>query len=318
MKSQENSRAQSMRSLLIAWRDQHRKAASASATKLIDRPLGTALICLVVAVSLALPGILLVSIDRAEAAVSGFDQLAKVSLLLNATTSRAEADALKADIVLWPEVAQVDLIDRDQALDQLGRNSGLETLLGSLKTNPLPHVLSVTPVADDDLGAPLTALAERLDGLSGVAKVILDTQWLQRVELLLEAGWRLTLGLGMLMGAGALLVLGNILRLSIEARGEELAVISLIGGSAAFARRPFLYTGLFYGLGGGVLAALLLLVVISWLAGPVNQLLLLYQSSEVLTGPTLLGALILIAVGALLGWASAWVAVRRYLQQQSA
>lgn len=317
MKSQENSRTQSMRSLLIAWRDQHRKAASASATKLIDRPLGTALICLVVAVSLALPGILLVSLDRAEAAVSGFDQSAKVSVLLDATTSRAEADALKADIVLWPEVAQVDLIDRDQALDRLGRNSGLETLLGSLKTNPLPHVLSVTPVADD-LGAPLTALAERLDGLSGVAKVILDTQWLQRVELLLQAGWRLTLGLGILMGAGALLVLGNILRLSIEARGEELAVISLIGGSAAFARRPFLYTGLFYGLGGGVLAALLLLAVISWLAGPVNQLLLLYQRSEVLTGPTLLGVLILIAVGALLGWASAWVAVQRYLQQQSA
>lgn len=317
MKAQAKTHTRSMRSHLIAWRDQHRKAASASATKLIDRPLSSTLIWLVVAVSLALPGLLLVALDHLEAAVSGVDESANVSLLLDTTASRAEAEALKAEIADWPEVARIVLIDRDQALNQLGQDTGLEPLLGSLKTNPLPHVLSVMPVAAD-VGVPLSALATRLQSLPGVARVILDTQWLQRFELLLQTGWRFTVGLGLLMGAGSLLVLGNILRLAIEARSEELAVISLIGGSAAFARRPFLYTGLFYGLGGGLLAALLLMAVIGWLAGPVNQLFLLYHSNETLTGPTILGVMSLVAVGALLGWASAWVAVQRYLWQQTA
>jgi cell division transport system permease protein len=53
------------------------------------------------------------------------------------------------------------------------------------------------------------------------------------------------------------LVLGNTIRLAIESRRDEIVITKLVGGSNAFVRRPLLYTGLWFGLGGGIVAALL-------------------------------------------------------------
>ena len=113
----------------------------------------------------------------------------------------------------------------------------------------------------------MTELGQRVQTLSGVDRVIVDTRWVARLETALQAGWRWVLALGAVMLMGAVLVLGNTLRLAIEARKDEILVVNLIGGSPAFARRPFLYLGLWYGVGGGVVAALLLMMMAWWMAG---------------------------------------------------
>ena len=59
------------------------------------------------------------------------------------------------------------------------------------------------------------------------------------------------------LGLGVLAVIGNTIRLEIQQRRPEIEVTKLVGGSNAFVRRPFLYTGIFYGLGGALLAALI-------------------------------------------------------------
>ena len=61
-----------------------------------------------------------------------------------------------------------------------------------------------------------------------------------------------------MLGLGVLAVIGNTIRLEIQQRRPEIEVTKLVGGSNAFVRRPFLYTGVFYGLGGALLAALII------------------------------------------------------------
>jgi len=89
--------------------------------------------------------------------------------------------------------------------------------------------------------------------------------------------------------------------------------VKLVGGSNAFVRRPFLYTGLWYGVGGGVFAALLVGTGLWFLSAPVEQLAALYGSDFSLRGPGLIGSLNLVLVGGVLGLIGAWLAVSRHL-----
>ena len=107
--------------------------------------------------------------------------------------------------------------------------------------------------------------------------------------------------LALLLALGVLLVAGNTIRLAIASRREEILVIKLVGGTDAFVRRPFLYTGLWYGLGGAVVAWLLIVLVLLWLDGPVGELAALYQSDFRLAGLSVLDTLALAWGGATLG-----------------
>ena len=92
-------------------------------------------------------------------------------------------------------------------------------------------------------------------------------------------------------------------------------MLRLIGGSPAFIRRPFLYTGLYFGAGGGLLAGVMLWALTLWLAGPVNALFLLYDSPGQLYGPGWRYPLVLIVLGAVLGWLASWIASARYFRR---
>ena len=153
------------------------------------------------------------------------------------------------------------------------------------------------------------------DGLSTlvVAQAVLDMAWLQRLNSLMKLSRRLVLVVGVLLVLGVALILGNTIRLAIESRREEIVIVKLVGGSNAFVRRPFLYTGLWYGVGGGVLAAGLVAIAMWFLDQPVGDLALLYHSSWQLSGLGIMGALNLVILGGLLGLTGAWLAVTRHL-----
>jgi cell division transport system permease protein len=135
------------------------------------------------------------------------------------------------------------------------------------------------------------------------------------MQQLLALAERLVLALGLLLVLGVLLVVGNTIRLAIENRRDEIVVVKLVGGTNAFVRRPFLYTGIWYGVGGGLLAWILLMLAIGWLSGPVGQLATLYQSDFYLQGLGFSGSLAMLLLAALVGWIGAWLAVARHLGQ---
>ncbi|HQN40639.1 MAG TPA: cell division protein, partial [Pseudomonadales bacterium] len=109
-------------------------------------------------------------------------------------------------------------------------------------------------------------------------------------------------------------IVATTLRLTITNRRREIEVIKLVGGTAAFIRRPFLYTGLWYGLGGGMAALLLTGALLLWLRAPVQELAALYQSSFTPVGLGMHGTTILLLGSALLGVAGAWIAAERQLR----
>jgi cell division transport system permease protein len=297
---------------LNAWLQHHRLSAADSLSRVLDNPGSSILTWLVIGIALALPVGLNVALDNVSQVSAGWESPAQISLFLQGDVSGERARALEAELAERKDVSETRLVSRDEALEEFRTLSGFADVLASLQENPLPDLILVTPVAALDQRA-VSALRAELQGNNEVAEVVLDMEWLQRLNSLMELSRRLVLAIGGMLVAGVLLILGNTIRLGIESRRDEIVIVKLVGGSNGFVRRPFLYTGLWYGVGGGVLAALLVSAALWFLAEPIGSLASLYESAFRLQGLGLMGSLNLIMLGGLLGLAGAWLAVARHL-----
>lgn len=300
----------SLRQRYRAWLAHHRLSAADSLGRILDNPVASAMTWLVIGIALALPAALQVGLDNARAVSSSWTSPAQISLFLKHTLDPADGRALRDELTARPDIEAVVYLARDAALEEFRTLSGFADVLDSLERNPLPDLLLVTPAAD---GLPVERLHQQLSADERVAEAVLDMAWLQRLNTVVELSRRLVLALGVVLVAGVVLILGNTIRLAIEGRREEIVIVKLVGGSNAFVRRPFLYTGLWYGVGGGVFAALLVAAVLWFLDQPVRQLAQLYQSNFNLGGLGIMGSLNLVLLGGLLGLAGAWLAVSRHL-----
>ncbi len=292
-----------------AWLRHHRLSAADSLHRVLDNLLSSTLTWLVIGIALALPVGLNVGLDNVTTLSAGWDSPTQISLFLKNTVDSQAAEDLAREIAGRDDVAGARLVTREDALAEFSALSGFADVLASLDENPLPNLVLVTPA----VGAGAAELREALAAESAVAEAVLDMAWLQRLTSLMELSRRLVLAIGALLVLGVVLILGNTIRLAIESRREEILVVKLVGGSNAFVRRPFLYTGLWYGVGGGFFAALLVSAALWYLQGPVEQLAGLYQSEFSLRGLGLMGALNLLVLGGVLGLAGAWLAVTRHL-----
>ena len=114
----------------------------------------------------------------------------------------------------------------------------------------------------------IASLTQALRELPEVDIVQLDTEWVSRFHAMLDVVRRIVLLAAGLFALGILVIVGNTIRLDIENRRDEIEVTKLVGGSNAFVRRPFLYNGVWYGLGGGLIAWLVVTVAVTPARGP--------------------------------------------------
>ncbi|MCP5163223.1 MAG: cell division protein FtsX [Hahellaceae bacterium] len=291
----------------------HRKVAQESIQRLRQSPLITLMTWAVIGIALSLPTGFTVILSNFDQLGANWESSAQVSLFLKHEISEADARALAQTLKRHPMVADVAVITREQALADLKKQSDLGDVLGYLDSNPLPHVVVLTPTPASANSRSMASLRQSLENLNEVDRVQLDMLWVERLFAMISVIERGAWTLSLLFGLAVLLVIGNTTRLAIENRREEIVVVKLVGGTNAFVRRPFLYTGLWYGLGGGLVAALLVTVTLFWLSGPIDVLAQSYESGFRLSGLTFGSTLLLLSVSMLLGWLGAWLAVRRHL-----
>lgn len=294
------------------WVRHHRLSAADSLSRVLDKPLASLMTWLAIGIALALPVALDVALDNAGVLSDGWDSPTQISLFLADDVSDLQAQALAEEIAAREDVASTRFVSREDALVEFSALSGFGDVLASLDENPLPSLLLVDPAPGLD-SAATGGLRSLLADNPRVAEAVLDMAWLQRLNSLMALARRLVLAMGALLVLGVVLILGNTIRLAIENRRDEIVIVKLVGGSNPFVRRPFLYTGLWFGVGGGMMAALLVSAALWYLDGPVSELAALYQSNFSLGGLGLMGALNLVLLGGALGLVGAGLAVTRHL-----
>ena len=259
---------------------------------------------------------MLAALENINKFTSEFEHGAKISLFLAPQVSVKQATELQQSIQQHASIKLVELITPDQAMEEFKSRSGLQNALNSLTSNPLPVVLLAYP--KDEIARSPEKLARLIDELGKLKQVELsqfDIEWIKRLTALLELVTRAVWVIAFILGLGVFLVIGNTIRLAITNRQEEIRIIKLIGGTDAFVRRSFLYSGMLQGLLGGLLALLIIFLLFSFISAPTSSLSSMYGIAFSLDPLHLLPSLLLVSSGALIGWLSARVTVGVYLRQ---
>ena len=296
-----------------SWLRHHLGTAREALQRLKQSPISTLMTVAVLAIALALPGFLLTGLKNLQQLGSNWGGEPRVSLYLQSSLDDQQADRFSRSLLLRDDLLAVELVSREQALLEFSQSSGLGDLLGYLGENPLPATILVLP--RETSAAGLSAIQQRLQALPEVEEAVLDLAWVQRlasiVELLKRSAWVL----GGLLALTVLLVVGNTIRMTIGTRRDEIEVAKLVGATDAWVRRPFLYTGFWLGLIGGVTAWLLIQLSLMLIDTPARQLVALYQGEFELLGLGWVGSFILLLSSLMLGWLGAWLAVAKHLRE---
>jgi len=296
------------------WMARHANTAVGSLGRLARQPFASLMIVLVIAVTLALPAAINLIVKNARTVSGSWDNALDFSVFLQPSLSANEADKLAQLIGQRADVDAVDLILADDALAEFKQQSGFGAALDQLTDNPLPHTLVVRP-GPGNTSASLILLQEEINNLPETDHVQVDTEWVQRFHAILDIV-RQAIAIGAaLLGVAIVVIIGNTIRLDIENRREEIEVTKLIGASNAFVRRPFLWTGFWYGLLGGLLALALVYYGLYLLEGPVARLSGLYQSTIAISSLSLAECGAIIGIGVFLGLFGSWLTAARHMRR---
>lgn len=314
--------AQSLRVTDIAWRDRfgaylrhHRELARESLLRQLKTPLSSFMTYLAIGIALSLPAVLSVFLANAKLLANQWGDVNQISLYLKKDADRDKLFNLQQRLNERQDISVTQVISSEDALEEFKANSSFADALSYLSENPLPAVIVIRPSQEHLTIEQLEALASSLRQYPQIDQIQMDLTWLRRLNSMISLGDNVVWVLALLFGLSVLLVIGNTIRLTIESRREEIIVVKLVGGTNAFVKRPFLYTGVWFGLGGGLLAWVIVNACLFLLSKPVSNLTELYHSDFQLQG---LGAgltFMLLLTGVLLGLMGAWLAVDRYIRR---
>jgi cell division transport system permease protein len=237
----------------------------------------------------------------------------QITAYLQETISPEQAKVLRSKVADWPEVEEITYISKEQALarfrSQLREYAGI---LEGLKENPLPASLELTLMPQYGRSGNIKELSTRLGRLTGVAEVQYGRKWMAKLRVFVEVMKLVGITVGGLLLIATIFVISNTIRLTFYSRREELEIMRLVGATDFFIKAPFLIEGLLHGLGGALLAAgglsLLILFLFSHLDLPLR---LAVMAGSLPTGQLVAGFL---GLGLLLGVLGSMVSLRRFLR----
>ncbi|MFT4994772.1 MAG: cell division transport system permease protein [Paraglaciecola sp.] len=269
----------------------------------------------VLGLSITLPSTLYILVKNAEKMSAGWEQASEISLFLNENTPKPHIDQLLTRIKLWPEIASVDYIPADQALEEFKQLSGFGDAIAYLDKNPLPNVILVTPTRKSASPTAARILLNKLRKEREVDIGKLDVEWLERLHAMLNVAKELVSVVALLLFLAVVLIIGNTIRLSILSKKDEILVMKLVGATDAFIQRPFMYTGFWYGLLGGLLAWIAVLILLGWMSSSVTAVSELYQKEFDITGVDMNTLLVMLGMSVFLGLAGSLLSVRRHVME---
>jgi cell division transport system permease protein len=297
-----------------AWLARHAQTFVGSLGRIVQHPVAALMTMAVIAVALAVPLLLNVFLQNSRIATANWNQAFDISVYLDKRPAGARTQALAKQLRSRSDVAAVRVITADEALVQFRSSSGFGTALDALRDNPLPDTLVVTPTLPAGSPRGTAILKEAIAAMPDVQTVQIDSEWVERLTAMLAILRRIIWLTAALLGAGVALVVGNTIRLDILNRRAEIEVMKLVGATDGFARRPFLYSGVWYGLGGGLLAVLLVTAVVALLAKPVGRLAGLYGSQFRLNGLGVGWSVAVLGVSVSLAWLGSWLAATWHIR----
>jgi len=292
----------------------HLQQAVGSLGDLWRTPFTSVMTVFVLGISLALPATLHLFVKNAQQVSEQWDSASQITLFLKLSVNERSAQNLVKRISLYPEVDNVHYISAQKALKEFKILSGFGQSLEYLDKNPLPATLLVTPTQRASQARAANKLLAKLQQEREVEQGKLDLEWLTRLEAMAQLIQDIVMGVALLLCLSVVLIVGNTIRLAILNQQDAIAIMKLVGATDSFIQRPFLYSGIWYGIFGGLLSWLAVSLLAQYLTSAISNLTNLYQSNFQLQGLALNEAFLLIAFAVLLGLVGSYISVRKHIR----
>lgn len=305
---------ENFQSMFESWSLQHMQAFFFSLGQLCRNPVASILTAAVIGISLALPAGFFIFLENTRQITAGWEGTVEITAFLKMDVDDAAAKNLAKKVSDMSGIAKVELVTREQALEEYRQLSGFAKALEALEDNPLPSLLLIKPVHDEFMEKSAEELLAKLNKIPEIENAQYDQLWVQRLNAIIEIIQRIVIILAVFLGLAVLIIIGNTIRMLIYHRRSEIEVTKLFGATDGFIQRPFLYSGFWFGIFGGIIAWALVTISLSLLQGPADSLAQLYSSNYKLIGLSFKEAFILIFSGVLLGLIGSWISVQRHLR----
>lgn len=271
-----------------SWLRQHQYAFKVALLRLFTQPFSSLSNITVVALALCLPLISWAILISAQPVVQSIPLATELTVYLQPELKNEEVKSLQTTIQnqYSDQIEHIQFISKDDAAARLSADPAWADALSALPSNPLPDSLIIRLPTTAAQSATATQLALALQDLSGVDKIQLDSDWLNRLEALLSFGRLALLVLSLSVGVIVVATVFNTIRLQALNQRQEIAVARLVGATENFVRRPFLYVGAISGGLSCLLAIVLARIALSPLSSALNRLATSYNTTVHLALPS--------------------------------
>lgn len=159
------------------------------------------------------------------------------------------------DIEAFPEVAAVNFVTEDQALERARHELvELQGVFDDLTTNPLPASLEIRLKPGFRDSESVRSVAERLAGFRFAEDIRYGRDWVAKLDRLRNVAGVVVIVIGGAFAVASVIIIGTTIRMAVMHRSREIAIMRLVGATDGFIRRPFLVDGAVKGALGGLLA----------------------------------------------------------------
>ncbi len=210
---------------------------------------------LTTAFTLACVGIFLLLYVNLRNAAGWLQEDVKIMVYVGDRLSREGMQELERTLKSDRMVAGVLFVSKEQALGEFRAQFPADShLLEGLGENPLPASFVVTLAPNFRSPDAMKGWVERVQTMEGVAKVDYNQEWISVLAELIGYSELVAIGVGVLLSAAAVTIIGNTIRLALFARREEIEILRAIGATRTFIRIPYFLEGAVLGACGSALS----------------------------------------------------------------
>jgi len=275
--------------------------------------LSTLMMFLVIGVTLILPSISFLVVQNLKSISETIQHESQISIFLKKDISIDAKNKIEKDLKSRIEINNYHYVRKEEAWPKLQKSMGFNESNNGLSENPLPDAFFVSPNTVNP--NQIVILKSSLDRLEGVDQVVVDTGWVKKLNSILHLANKAIFLASILLASMLTVVIGNTIRLQMTSHHEEIELSKLIGATNQFIRRPFLYSGFIYGLGGGLTAALSLKLIVIFLNQTVVEVEALYGAQFIIVDLTLVQYLSIVGSSILIAVAASFISINQSIKK---
>ncbi len=298
------------------WLNNHRQALHRAQFHLTHNLFASIVTILVIASTLTLPASFQILFSNLQGKEDQLAQHSGISVFLQKNIAQETIQQLQEQMTAKPEIKALSYLSAADVLAEFQASVGINSKK-LLPGNPLPAVIYLTLDMANSSATTIQSLEQWLGELHGVDLVQMDSQWINQLFAIVDLVKNLSLLLALFLIFSVLVIIGNTIRLLAQHYYDEILVSKLMGATDAYVRRPFLYSGVLFGLLGGFFACVFVFLGFLWLDPEITAVTHNSVNSLTINGLNFTDISSILLLGALLGIGGAWIASNRIINEIS-